>query len=66
MKISKHDILIGAGRISTAMAEKKAKKEYHKFKALQDGELSRADMDFIAALERTEKALTNYKADKEL
>lgn len=65
LKLSKHEILTGAGRISAAMAEKKAKEEYHKFKALQDGELSRGDRDFIAALDRAEKALSNYQVDKD-
>lgn len=65
LKLSKHDILTGAGRISAAMAEKKAKEEYHKFRSLQNGELSRGDKDFIAALESVEKALTNYEAGKD-
>ena len=63
LKLSKHDILTDAGRISAAMAEKKAKDEYHKFRALQDRNLSRADKDFIAVLDRAEKAITGYKAD---
>lgn len=65
LKLFKHDILMGAGRISAAMAEKKAKEEYQKFKILQDGELSRGDKDFIAVLDSAEKALTGYKAEKE-
>lgn len=65
LKLSKHEILTGAGRISAAMAEKKAKEEYHKFRALQDGELSRGDRDFIATLDRAEKALSNYQVDKD-
>lgn len=65
LKLSKHEILTGAGRISSAIAEKKAKEEYHKFRALQDGELSRGDKDFIAALEKAEKALINYQVDKD-
>ena len=63
LKLSKHDILTDAGRISAVMAEKKAKDEYHKFRALQDRNLSRADKDFIAVLDRAEKAITGYKAD---
>lgn len=66
LKLSKHDILIGAGRISAAMAEKKAKEEYHKFRVLQDGELSRTDKDFIAVLDSAEKVLTKYKVDEDL
>lgn len=64
LRLSKHDILTGAGRISTAMAGKKAKEEYHKFKALRDGELSRGDRDFIATLESVEKALESLKEDE--
>lgn len=66
LKLSKHEILTGAGRISAAMAEKKAKEEYHKFRSLQDSQLAKSDKDFIAALEIAEKALIENKADKEL
>lgn len=65
LKLSKHDILTGAGRISAAMAEKKAKEEYHNFRLLQNGGLSRGDKDFIAVLERVEKKLTHYEADND-
>lgn len=65
LKLSKHDILMGAGRISAAMAEKKAKEEYQKFKALQDIRFSKVDQDFLAALESAEKTLNSYKADQE-
>lgn len=63
LKLSRHEILTNAGRISTAMAEKKAKEEYRKFKAIQDDQLTKSDKDFIAALEIVEKALTQNKAD---
>lgn len=66
LKLSKHEILTGAGRISAAMAEKKAKEEYHKFRTLQDSRLAKSDKDFIAALEIAEKALIDNKFDKEL
>ncbi|WP_241675721.1 virulence RhuM family protein [Holdemania massiliensis] len=66
LKLSKHEILTGAGRISAAMAEKKAKEEYHKFRSLQDSQLAKSDKDLIAALEIAEKALTENKTDKEL
>lgn len=66
LKLSKNEILTGAGRISAAMAEKKAKEEYHKFRSLQDSQLAKSDKDFIAALEIAEKALTENKSDKEL
>ena len=63
LKLSKHDILTNAGQISAAVAEKKAKEEYRKFKALQDKELSRGDRDFIAVLENAERSLIDYKGD---
>ncbi|MCJ7835728.1 virulence RhuM family protein [Cuneatibacter sp. NSJ-177] len=66
LKLSKHEILTGAGRISAVMAEKKAKEEYHKFRSLQDSQLAKSDKDFIAALEIAEKALTENETDKEL
>lgn len=64
LKLSKHEILTGAGRISGAMAEKKAKEEYHKFRSLQDRQLAKSDKDFIAALEIAEKALTGNEPDE--
>lgn len=66
LKLSKHEILTGAGRINAAMAEKKAKDEYHKFRALQDSQLAKSDKDFIAALEIAEKALTGNEADEKI
>lgn len=66
LKLSKHEILRGAGRINAAMAEKKAKDEYHKFRALQDSQLAKSDKDFIAALEIAEKALTGNEADEKI
>lgn len=64
LKLSKHEILMGVGRISAAMAEKKAKDEYRKFRSLQDSQLVESDKDFIAALEIAEKALTGNEADE--
>ena len=66
LKLSKHEILTGAGRISAVMAEKKAKEEYHKFRSLQDSQLAKSDKDFIAVLEIAEKVLTENETDKEL
>ena len=64
LKLSKHEILTDAGRISAAMAEKKAKEEYRKFRSLQDSQLAKSDKDFIAALEIAEKALIGNKVDE--
>lgn len=66
LKLSRHDILTNAGRISAAMAERKAKEEYRKFKAIQDDQLAKSDKDFIAALEIAEKELTGNEADEKL
>lgn len=63
LKLSRHNILNHTGRISAAVAEKKAKEEYHKFRALRDEQLGKSDKDFIAALEIAEKELTNHRED---
>ena len=63
LKLSKHEILTNAGKISAATAEKKAKEEYKKYKELQSSTLSRAEKDYIATLERAEQKLLN-KGDK--
>lgn len=65
LKLSKYNILSNAGQISAAMAEKKAKDEYHRFKTLQDEQLTKSDKDFIAALEITEKTLLTHKTNNE-
>ena len=57
LKLSKHEILSGAGKISATMAEKKAKDEYRKYKVSLDHQLSAADMDCIKALESKEQKL---------
>ena len=57
LKLSKHEILTHAGKISAAAAEKKAKEEYRKYKELQSAELSRGEKDYIAALESAEQKL---------
>ena len=65
LKLSKYNILNNAGQISAAMAEKKAKDEYHRFKTLQDEQLTKSDKDFIAALEISEKTLLTHKTNNE-
>ena len=57
LKLSKHNILDGAGRISAAMAEKKAKTEYQKYKTALDHQLSPVERDYIKALEAVEEGL---------
>ena len=57
LKLSKHEILTHAGKISAAAAERKAKEEYRKYKELQSAELSRGEKDYIAALESAEQKL---------
>lgn len=51
LKLSKHEILTHAGKISAKTAELKAKKEYKKYKALNIGDVSKAEKDYIKALE---------------
>ena len=57
LKLSKHEILTHAGKISAAAAERKAKEEYRKYKELLSAELSRGEKDYIAALESAEQKL---------
>lgn len=57
LKLSKHEILTGAGKISAAMAEKKAKEEYQKYRVALDHQLSPVEYDYIKALESEEQKL---------
>lgn len=57
LKLSKHEILIHAGKISAKAAELKAKEEYKKYKELQLGDISRVEKDYIKALEDMEMKL---------
>ena len=57
LKLSKHEILTHAGKISAKTAELKAKEEYKKYKGLQLGDISRAEKDYIKALEDMEMKL---------
>lgn len=54
LKLSKHQILTHAGKISAKAAELKAKEEYLKFKALHLDDVSKAEKDYIKALEDME------------
>ena len=54
LKLSKHEILTHAGRISAKAAELKAKEEYKKYKALHLEDVSMAEKDYIKALEDIE------------
>ena len=54
LKLSKHEILTHAGRISAKAAELKAKEEYKKYKALHLDDVSIVEKDFIKALEDLE------------
>ena len=51
LKLSKHEILTHAGKISAKTAELKAKEEYKKYKELHLGDVSRVEKDYIKALE---------------
>lgn len=54
LKLSKHEILTHAGKISAKTAELKAKEEYKKYKELHLGDVSKAEKDYIKALEDME------------
>lgn len=57
LKLSKHEILNNAGKISAKTAEIKAKEEYKKYKALHLGDISKAEKDYVRALEDMEMKL---------
>ena len=51
LKLSKHEILTHAGKISAKTAELKAKEEYKKYKSLHLDDVSNVEKDYIEALE---------------
>ena len=57
LKLSKHEILTHAGKISAKTAELKAKEEYKKYKDLYLGDVSKAEKDYIEVLEDMEMKL---------
>jgi len=57
LKLSKHEILTHAGKISAKTAELKAKDEYMKYKALNIGDISKAERHYMKALEDMEMKL---------
>ena len=57
LKISKHEILTNAGKISAKTAEIKAKQEYEKYRKTHIDDLSKAEMDYVQALDEIEKKL---------
>lgn len=57
LKLSKHEILNHAGKISAKAAELKAKEEYKKYQALHLDNVSKVEKDYIKALEDMEMKL---------
>lgn len=57
LKLSRHEILSHAGTISAKTAELKAKQEYEKYRALNPVGISKAEKDFIDALENMERKI---------
>ncbi|WMM26035.1 hypothetical protein RBU61_05000 [Tissierella sp. MB52-C2] len=55
--MSKHEILTHAGKISAKAAELKAKTEYKKYKELHLYDVSKAEKNYIKALEDMEVKL---------
>jgi hypothetical protein len=64
LKLSKHEILTHAGKISAKTAELKAKAEYKKFKALHLEDVSNVEKDYIKALEDMEMKLLGEGKEK--
>lgn len=57
LKLSKHEILTHAGRISAKTAELKAREEYRKYKEQRLEGISKVEKDYIKALEDMETKL---------
>lgn len=57
LKLSKHEILNHAGKISAKAAELKEKEEYKKYQALHLDNVSKVEKDYIKALEDMEMKL---------
>ncbi|MDI6915065.1 MAG: virulence RhuM family protein [Desulfitobacteriaceae bacterium] len=64
LKLSKHEILTHAGKISAKTAELKAKEEYKKYKELHLDDVSKAEKDYIKALEDMEMKLLGEGKEK--
>jgi len=64
LKLSKHEILTHAGKISAKTAELKAKDEYKKFKTLHLEDISNAEKDYIKALEDMKMKLLGEGKEK--
>lgn len=64
LKLSKHEILTHAGKISAKTAELKAREEYKKYKALHIEDVSKVEKDYIQALEDMEMKLLGEKDKK--
>lgn len=47
LKLSRHEILTHAGKVSAKTAELKARKEYKKYKDLHLVDISKAEKDYI-------------------
>ncbi len=64
LKLSKHEILTHAGKISAKAAELKAKEEYKKYKQLNLDNVSKVEKDYIKVLEALEIKLLGEGKDK--
>ena len=64
LKLSKHEILTHAGKISAKAAELKAKEEYKKYKRQYIDDISKVEKDYIKALEDMEIKLLSEEDEK--
>ena len=64
LKLSKHEILTNAGKISAKTAELKAKEEYKKYREIHLGDFSNVEKDYIKALEDMEMKLLGEEEKK--
>jgi hypothetical protein len=61
IKMSRQDVLVHAGKISTEIAQQKALAEYNTYKSKPVDELSEVEKQFIASIEQADKQLRKLK-----
>ena len=66
LKLSKHEILSHAGKIRANSAELKAKEEYKKYRKMHLGDVSKAEKDYLKALEEMEVKLLSKENKNKL
>ncbi len=65
IKMSRQEVLTGAGTISAELAQKKAFTEYENYKNKSNNELSVVEQQFIQSIEQANRKLKSLKSNKQ-